>query len=215
MGDVEPSGFREERLKREPHIFPTFDDGPDPAWTPKVLAELRRADAKATFFAVAPLAMRFPEIVRRTMDEGHEVALHCTRHIRHTEMTREELEADTEEGLRSLEEVGASPRLWRPPWGMLAPWTKDVADDFGLEIALWDADTHDWRGDSAGAMLEAVGPSLSPGAAVLMHDGLGLGARRTDCEETVRLIPPLASRIRGIGCEPVSLAVKERRGARA
>lgn len=215
MGDLEQSDFREERLNAASHIFPTFDDGPDPVWTPKVLAELRRADAKATFFAVAPLALRHPEIVGWTMDEGHEVALHCTRHIRHTELTREEVEEDVEEGLRSLNEIGVSPRLWRPPWGILAPWTEEVADDFGLDISLWEADTRDWRGDSAEAMLDAVGPSLSPGDTVLMHDGLGPGATRPGCEETVRLVGPLVSRIRGIGCEPASLAVKELRGAKA
>lgn len=192
-------------MSRAPHIHPTFDDGPDPVWTPEILDELRRADAKATFFVVAPLALRHPETIRRTMDEGHEVALHCSRHIRHTEMAREEVEADVEAGLRSLRKVGVSPRMWRPPWGILASWTEGVADGFGLEIALWEADTHDWRGDSAEAMLDSIGPSLSAGDAILMHDGLGPGATRDGCEETVRLVAPLASRIRGIGCEPAPL----------
>lgn len=209
---ISPTGLR---MRRDPRIFPTFDDGPHPLWTPKILSELRRADAKATFFAVAPLALRYPEITRRIMDDGHEIAFHCTRHIRHTEMTEEEVEEDVETGLRSLRKVGASPRMWRPPWGMLAPWSERVADDFGLEISLWDSDTHDWRGDSAEAMLGAVAPSLSAGDTVLMHDGLGPGATRDGCEETVRLVAPLAARMRDIGCEPDSLAVKEHRGARA
>ncbi len=202
-----------ESPNRESHIFPTFDDGPHPVWTPEILSELRRAVAKATFFVVAPLALRFPEIVRRTMREGHEVALHCSRHVRHTEMAREEVEEDTEIGLRSLAGIGVSPRLWRPPWGILAPWTEDVAEDFGLEVSLWDADTHDWRGDSAEGMLDAVEPSLSAGNVILMHDGLGPGARRTGGKETARLVVPLASRIRSLGCEPATLNANALRGA--
>ncbi len=87
------------------------------------------------------------------------------------------------------------PRLWRPPWGILAPWTVDVADDFGLSIALWTADTHDWRGDPATAMLTNIEQQLVPGAVVLMHDGIGPGAPRSGCEETVALIPHLATRL--------------------
>lgn len=201
-------------MSRDPRIFPTFDDGPHPVWTPKVLSELDHVGAKAAFFVTAPLALRFPEIVRRTIGEGHEVAFHCSRHVRHTEMTRDEVEKDTEMGLRSMEKLGVSPCLWRPPWGVLAPWTEDVAEDFGLEISLWDADTHDWRGDSAEAMLGAIGPSLSAGDIVLMHDGLGPGATRTGCEETAKLVGSLVSHIREIGCEPASLATTELRGAR-
>jgi peptidoglycan/xylan/chitin deacetylase (PgdA/CDA1 family) len=214
VGRLEQSLLSEERLNAKPHISPTFDDGPDPVWTPKILSELRSVGAKATFFVVAPLALRFPDIVRRTMREGHEIALHCSRHIRHTELTREEVEEDTERGLRSLEEIGISPHLWRPPWGILAPWTEDVADYFGLEISLWDADTHDWRGDSAEEMLASVGPSLSPGDTILMHDGLGPGATRDGCEESARLVAPLAARIREIGCEPSPLAAKTPRRAK-
>lgn len=216
MGARQRGDKPEKSLKTKRYIFPTFDDGPDPVWTPKVLSELRAAGAEATFFVVAPLALRFPGEVRRIADEGHEVALHCSRHVRHTDMSREEVERDTCEGLRVLEEVvEVRPRLWRPPWGALAPWTEEVAEDFGLEISLWEADTHDWRGDSAEEMLAAVGPSLSAGDTVLMHDGLGPGATRKGCEETVRLIAPLAARMRELGCEPASLAAKELRGARA
>lgn len=196
-------------------MFLTFDDGPHPVWTPRILSELHSVGAKATFFVAAPLASRFPETVERMIQERHGVALHCAKHIRHTEMTRKEVEEDVEDGLRSLSEVGVTPRLWRPPWGVLAPWTLDVAEDFGLEISLWSADTHDWRGDSAGEMLGAAGPSLSAGDVVLMHDGLGPGATRAGCEETVKLVEPLVSRVREVGCEPATLGVTALQGARA
>jgi peptidoglycan/xylan/chitin deacetylase (PgdA/CDA1 family) len=180
----------------------TFDDGPDPIWTPRVLRALGEADARATFFVVAPLAKRYPRLIREALGNGHRVELHCTRHKRHTEMSRSEVEEDTRTGLRELAEVGAAPELWRPPWGVCAPWTADVAREAGLEISLWSEDTHDWRGDGAKWMLDSIDVTLQAGSVVLMHDGLGPGARREGCEETVALVGPLVRRVRDLGCEP-------------
>ena len=75
----------------------------------------------------------------------------------------------------------------------MAPWTWGIAAEYGLEIVGWTADTHDWRSDDARTMLETVGPLLRPGATVLMHDGPD--ALRDGCEETVKLVSGLASRL--------------------
>jgi peptidoglycan/xylan/chitin deacetylase (PgdA/CDA1 family) len=185
----------------------TFDDGPDPLWTPRVLAALERADARATFFVVAPLALEHPRIVRAALEAGHRIEFHCTEHVRHTRRSRREVEADTYQGLRMLQSLGVEPRLWRPPWGILAPWTKEVAEGFGLRLAPWSADTHDWRGDKTPEMLRHVEPLLGPGSILLMHDALGPGSLRTGCAETVALVAPLVQRLRSMGCEPVPLAL--------
>ncbi len=193
-------------LPEAPRISLTFDDGPDPVWTPRVLEALQRAEARATFFVVAPLARRFPHLVSAILRAGHRVEFHCTQHVRHTERTRGEVEADILAGLRTLEARGVRPQLWRPPWGVLAPFTAEIADEFGLEIVLWTEGTRDWRGDPAPEMLEHVGPQLRPGSVVLMHDGIGPGARRSGCSETVALVEGLVERIRSLGCEPGLLA---------
>ena len=185
---------------------PTFDDGPDPLWTPRVLEALEQAEVRATFFVVAPPAARNPGLVRRMLEAGHGVEFHCTEHIRHTESSRGGIEADTRSGLRTLAALDVSPRLWRPPWGVTAPWTAEVADEFGLEIAPWTADTHDWRGDSATEMLAYIDERLAPGAVVLMHDGIGPGALRPDCAQTVALIPLLAERLRELALETAPLS---------
>lgn len=180
----------------------TFDDGPDPLWTPRVLEALQRAEAQATFFVVAAQVRRFPRLISDVLRAGHGVGFHCTRHVRHTERTRGEVEADLLAGLRTLEVQGVYPRFWRPPWGVLAPFTAEIADESGLEIVLWTEGTRDWRGDPAPEMLERVGPRLRPGSVVLMHDGIGPGARRSGCGETVALVGGLVKRIRSLGCEP-------------
>ena len=196
-------------VHREPWAALTFDDGPDPVWTPRVLDALDRAGVRATFFVIAPLALENSDIVAAALEAGHEIELHCTEHLRHTRTPRREVEIDTSEGLEMLRSLGVEPRLWRPPWGVLAPWTEQVAEEFGLRLAHWSADTHDWRGDAAPEMLRSMEPLLGPGAIALMHDGLGPGALRTGCEETVALVAPLVSRLRSLGCEPVTLSRDE------
>ena len=171
----------------------TFDDGPDPVWTPRVLTALGRSAATATFFVITPLASRYPQVVERVRAAGHAVELHCTRHVRHTECAEQEVERDTDEGLQRLGSLGVTPSRWRTPWGVQAPFTQDIATRRGLELTGWTADSHDWTGASAETMLDEIEDRLAPGAVVLMHDGIGPGALREGCSETVRLIDAIAN----------------------
>lgn len=177
----------------------TFDDGPDPRWTPLVLDTLALAHARATFFVVAPRAERHPSLLARMRDEGHDVALHCTRHVRHDAMTPEEIDADVRSGLPAL---GRSVSHWRTPWGIVTPATEDVARNHRLGLVGWTADTEDWRGGRPREMLDRVEGRILPGAIVLMHDGVGPGATRAGCAGTVDLVRPLVSLARRRGLEP-------------
>ncbi len=162
-----------------------------------------------TFFVIAPLAVEYRDIVAAAREAGHGVEFHCTAHVRHTRRSRQEVETDTREGLEMLRSIGIEPRLWRPPWGILAPWTEEIARDFGLRLASWSADTHDWRGDTASEMLNGIEPLLGPGSIVLMHDGLGPGSLRNGCQETVALVEPLVALLRSIGSEPAGMFLNE------
>lgn len=215
----EPRGGMAERdpgpvagYVREAYL--TFDDGPDPVWTPRVLEALEHAGARATFFVIPPLALHQSELIGTILEAGHGVELHCMNHVRHTELSADEVEAEAREGVRALRTLGAKPRLWRPPWGVVAPWTWSIAASRGLQITGWSADTHDWRGDGASEMLESVGPLLRDGSVVLMHDGLGPGALRDGCEETVALVGDLIARLRELGLEPAALGSPQRIGDR-
>jgi peptidoglycan/xylan/chitin deacetylase (PgdA/CDA1 family) len=177
------------------HLRLTFDDGPDPVWTPRILDALHAASLRATFFVIAKRAAAHSAIVRRACAEGHAVELHCDTHIRHTELSPREGRADTRRALARLAALDVRPARWRTPWGVQAAWTADVAREHGLELCHWDVDTHDWRGDSAESMLAATGPSLRDDAVVLLHDGLGPGARREGCDETLRYVRLLAEEL--------------------
>jgi peptidoglycan/xylan/chitin deacetylase (PgdA/CDA1 family) len=171
----------------------TFEDGPDPVWTPAVLAALRGSPLRATFFVVATRVGEHPELVAAVRAAGHSVELHCHRHLRHTEADRATIEHDTERALAVLRGVGIEPRRWRTPDGLIAPWTPEIAAAHRLELCGWDIDTKDRCGYRAERMLAEVGPSLRPGAVVLLHDGLGPGDRRRDCEETARFARLIAA----------------------
>jgi peptidoglycan/xylan/chitin deacetylase (PgdA/CDA1 family) len=183
----------------------TLDDGPDPRGTPQVLDALAAAGAHATFFVLGSRAAAHPELVERVLAEGHAVGLHGHEHLRHPGLSRAVGEADTDRALGVLGALGVEPSRWRTPWGEEAEWTREVATERGLDLVHWDADTHDWRGDPAPAMLAAVAPRLRDGAIVLAHDGLGPGALRDDCDETAALVGSLVAAGRELGLEPRAL----------
>lgn len=178
----------------------SFDDGPDPVWTPRVLDALARADARATFFVLGPRVEAHPDVVTRVLDAGHEVGLHGWGHLRHPDHAEAEVAGDADRALVALDRLGVRPHAWRLPWGRAAPFSARLASERGLTIADWTLDTHDWRGDPASAMLARVFAGLGePDAVVLAHDALGPGAARDGCAETVTLVEPLVAAARGMG----------------
>jgi peptidoglycan-N-acetylglucosamine deacetylase len=189
-----------------PALALTFDDGPDPVWTPRLLDLLRLLGARATFFPIAARAVEHAAIIKRMRHEGHAIGLHCDQHVRHRERDAAWLEHDTDSALERLAGVGVRPEFWRTPWGDTAPWSNQVARDRDLRLIGWTADTQDWRGDSAPEMFEATREALTDGAIVLAHDALGPGARRETVENTVEYVALVGehARRRGLALEALS-----------
>jgi peptidoglycan-N-acetylglucosamine deacetylase len=179
----------------------TFDDGPDPDVTPRLLDVLGAAGARATFFPIAARAVAHPELISRMVADGHQIGLHCDEHIRHSHRSIAWGRRDTAHALDLLASLGVHPTLWRTPWGDTAPWSDRVARENRLAIIGWTVDTHDWRGDGADEMLRATREDLRAGAIVLAHDGLGPGARRADTRETVAYTRLATEHAIGIGLE--------------
>lgn len=177
----------------------TFDDGPDPEWTPKLLDLLQALGARATFFPIAERAAAQPAIIERMRAQGHAIGLHCHEHVRHSERDCAWLRHDTDTALDRLGTLGIMPTYWRPPWGDTAPWSAQVAHERDLRLIGWTADTHDWRGDEASAMVAATGPALTAGAVVLAHDGVGPGARRDSAAQTLDYVVLVADHAREHG----------------
>jgi peptidoglycan/xylan/chitin deacetylase (PgdA/CDA1 family) len=182
-----------------PAVALTFDDGPDPIWTPRLLDLLWTLGARATFFPIASRAAAHPAITRRMRAEGHAIGLHCDQHLRHSERDAAWLRRDTDQALRRLAGLGVTPALWRTPWGDTAPWSTQIAQECDLRLIGWTADTHDWRGDSAAEMFQATRDALTDGAIVLAHDGLGPGARRQDPAMTLDYVALVGDHARAHG----------------
>jgi peptidoglycan-N-acetylglucosamine deacetylase len=189
-----------------PTLALTFDDGPDPVWTPALLDLLRALGARATFFPIAPRAAAHPAIIERMRTEGHAIGLHCDEHFRHSERDAAWLQRDTDAALWRMADVGVAPTLWRTPWGDTAPWSTQIARDRALRLIGWTADPHDWRGDPAAEMFEATRDALTDGAVVLAHDGLGPGAQREDPPTTLDYVALVGehARAHGLGLQALS-----------
>jgi peptidoglycan/xylan/chitin deacetylase (PgdA/CDA1 family) len=184
----------------------TFDDGPDPIWTRRVLEALRGRAAVATFFVIAERATAEQQLIETMIEDGHEVALHCHEHVRHSELSSAEIRADTELGLETLASLEIEPCAWRTPWGVVTDDTRAVAAELSLQLWGWSHDTHDWRGDDARAILEGVGDRIGDGPVVLMHDALGPGALRSGCEHTIGATEALLDRAGAAGLRPVTVS---------
>jgi peptidoglycan/xylan/chitin deacetylase (PgdA/CDA1 family) len=194
----------------------TFDDGPEPKWTRGILAELEQFSATATFFVEARKARDCPDTVNEILSCGHEVGFHCVEHVRHSELSEAEIAADAADGLAMLEALGVRPRAWRTPWGVVTDATHRIAAAHGLDLWHWSFDSHDWRGDSSAEMLAALEAAggLNGGEVVLMHDGVGAGAQRHGCVETVQLTHALLAAAAGLGLGTDSVSGSRREVAR-
>jgi len=173
-----------------------------------MLKELDRGGIKATFFVQARRAVSMPDQIEQMVKSGHEVGFHCLEHTRHSAMNEEQIEADVTDGLDLLEFVGVRPKAWRTPWGIVTDATRRVADRHGLELHGWTLDTHDWRGDSAAVMFDSItqGKGLVDGDVILMHDGIGPGARREGSDQTLKLTTRLIELTSGLGIETGSVS---------
>jgi peptidoglycan/xylan/chitin deacetylase (PgdA/CDA1 family) len=163
----------------------TFDDGPDPVWTPRVLACLGDEGARATFFVMAARAAAHPLLVDRMRADGHEIAPHCVRHVRHTEIDAWALRRDTQTGLRLLLRLGVRARHWRAPWGITTSASRTVAADLGLELGFWsEIGSHTLKYAAWGDWFDDVRLVEHGGAAFTIwytRDGVVVGVLTHEC----------------------------------
>ncbi|MER7455452.1 polysaccharide deacetylase family protein [Micromonospora sp. NPDC126480] len=154
----------------------TFDDGPDPTWTPQVLDRLRTARVPATFCVVGTQVRRHPELVRRIVREGHQLCNHSWRHD--VDLGRRpvaEIRADLQRTTAAIRAAvpGAKVPFYRQPGGRWTPEVVKVAKELGMRSLHWTVDPRDWGKPPAATISKRVHGAVRPGGVVLLHDGGG------------------------------------------
>ena len=156
----------------QPYIAMTFDDGPHATLTPKLLDMLAARRLKATFFIIGKNAAEYPEIMKRIVREGHELANHSWSHPNLAKMSDEAVRAQMQKTDDAIEAAaGKRTALMRPPYGSITPRQKQwIHDEFGYKTIIWDVDPFDWRRPGAGVIRDRIVTQTQPGSIILAHD---------------------------------------------
>ncbi|WP_372633344.1 polysaccharide deacetylase family protein [Cohnella sp.] len=192
----------------------TFDDVPDPRFTPRVLDILKRKGVRASFFVVGTRARKYPDQVRRIHREGHDIGNHSYSHPDFSKMSLARVQEQIMRAETAIAAaVGFRPRLVRPPYGEIVPRQLDWAKKRGYTVVNWDVDSSDWRQLSANQIFRNVTRAVRPGSVVLMHAGGGEGQSLSG---TVEALPRIIDWLREHDYEPVALTellgLPEKRG---
>ena len=190
-----------------PKVAITFDDGPSPEHTPAVLDALRSAGARSTFFVLGRNVRAHPELARRIVAEGHELASHGDDHslltfagpsaIAHQFRAAEEAVSEA---------IGTSvTHLFRPPHGYRGPFLAPVARRLGYRIVGWTGSIFDTARPGVDVIVDRCAGVIAPGAIVLLHDGDGSG-QGGDRSQTVEALPRVLETVRARGLEPVTVS---------
>lgn len=169
----------------------TFDDGPHPEYTDKILDVLAKYGVKATFFVIGENAGYYPEPLARAVFEGHSIGSHTYSHRHIKSLSRAELGEEMKKNAEVLEKFGAKPKLFRPPEGVCDQKVIGLAEENGCDVILWTVDTEDWRSKPAKSIVDNVLSHVHGGEIILMHDYI-VGQSHT-AEALEVIIPRLLS----------------------
>lgn len=172
--DFGPGRSYQEVLVSGPYVALTFDDGPHPENTPRLLDILRERGVKATFYLIGELVARHPDVARRTLAEGHEIGNHTWSHRFLTLQSSHSIATELEQTHEAVEAaVGAPPTTLRPPYGAVTKrMTRWIDHRFGYPTVLWSVDAEDWENPGSPVIAERLVSGARNGSIVLAHDPL-------------------------------------------
>lgn len=169
-----PNGFLNvisRGRQAESHVYLTFDDGPDPRFTPAILEMLARHQITASFFVLGDACVAHPALVRQIVEAGHDIGIHSYSHAHPWRIPKAEAREELHRCYHTLADItGSPPRLFRPAYGRIRLATLQEANALQLHTILWSRSVIDWGkwGTLAGVSRRLA--AVKPGDIVLMHD---------------------------------------------
>lgn len=177
----------------------TFDDGPNPDATPRILDALGAAGVHATFFVLGRHAERWPALVRRVRDEGHAIGnhgyFHRKLHFKGPRYVRNDLWRGSD---AIADAAGLRPALFRAPHGFRSPWVNAIAASMGERVIGWSLGVWDSDRPGADVIAQRTVAGARPGSILLLHDGDGYDPAG-DRLQTAAAIPRIATELAGRG----------------
>lgn len=160
------------RLPAGKRVFLTFDDGPDPRYTPQVLRILGKAGVKACFFVVGEKARQYPGLINKILTEGHEIGSHGFSHRNPWLLGPVGTLREIENSFRAIKDIaGVSPNSFRPPWGLFTLSHLAASLLLGYKTVLWSFMSWDWsRGTTPEAIVKKVRRKITDGSILVFHD---------------------------------------------
>jgi len=189
------------------YVAITFDDGPDPVYTPEILDILKEKDVRATFFLVGKNVRSYPEIARRIVEEGHSIGNHTHTHKSLIPLSAKNTYKEIKDAEAAIEEAtGVRPTLFRPPRGVYSSYARKFLKEEGYTLVLWDLSTVDWAELAPNKIVANVINKVRPGSIILLHDsGDLITYRGGNRNSTVKALPEIIDRLRAQGYEFVTI----------
>lgn len=154
-----------------PYIAMTFDDGPSPTLTPKLLDLLKQRGIKVTFFVIGQNVEQAPQIVARAAAEGHEIGNHTWDHPALTKCSDARVQEEVNKTSDAIfQATGKKPALLRPPYGAMNPRVHHLIDQDGMKVVLWSVDPNDWKRPGSAVVERRILAGAKSGSIILSHD---------------------------------------------
>jgi peptidoglycan/xylan/chitin deacetylase (PgdA/CDA1 family) len=173
----------------EPVVALTFDDGPNPRYTERLLKLLDDRGVKASFFMIGRLVEQHPDLVKAVLAAGHEIGNHSWSHLSPALIGADTARVEIDRAADAIAAVaGDRPRWYRPPRGMITGTVLRHSFETGASVAMWSVDRGSGGDDDGDAVRAHLVGALTPGAVIDMHDGLGRSSWATGSSAAHRLM---------------------------
>lgn len=170
----------------QPTLFLTFDDGPNPATTPRLLEMLEQEGMKATFFLIGYNCARYPHLVEDIKRAGHEIGNHTYNHLMLPFLPTKKIESEIDLTSQLIHDItGEAPRIFRPPFGIMDPRTGQILKERGLTPVYWGSAPEDWSNPGSHRVIRRIMWKITDGTLIVLHEGADLGIQTLEAAKEI------------------------------